>query len=955
MRVFRWTSIKKVSEYDIDIPIFDDDTNGTVIAKIALDIHRQEVTKAAASTSTPGPDISIIPYVWANNAHHSIGFNLGSFKAPLNPWDEDIPDAPERYNLETLADVIWSPHKTLNIIFINDVPDAIKAHPAYFPIRTKIPDTYDKILGEARALKAVWDAADQAQSKDVMFRRITFTGTVSRVDMVECMKRLKTSAKLVPFNQFIVDDTKILYKVNKKHNLSQGLMNQLMAFDRVPKLQGVVAIVPMSKHDRERHVYAKVVLDTTGKLTIFYKIDSKVTITWLEIREHNKTIKNWLGDSVKLRVSALSARARLITKRDRNNIADVSARASQFPAIFHLEKPAFKGSVEIVYKRSDNYKSNLDIVDNISSQFQTGIPEAEVIENLVSYTGMTLETAQDWIQQYYAGLENDNLDPKKRPKKRFMSTGCLITITQDKQGLNLNFENLGSLNELKQALHWVSGIVSTVPTVAPVPPAKIKPQAPVKQPPLRPAIVPVTPPTSSDSSSSNSGALHMRMNRFDSGDSDGGAAGKENNGYFLGRLEKADLDVFEVSRLDKRGNKKSYSRLCSVTNFRQPVVVDKVKMASLKSQGYDKAIHDSLLYRDNHYFCPALWCPKSLLPVTLDQLVSVNGKNVCPGEFGEEPIHMYKDEFWFNDPKLPRYIGFLDKQLSDKGLCMPCCMKTPLLNSPSAVKKQKLAKCMGPPVLNGSPSASASASVILPVRVKVKSQSKTPAHTSPVPTPTPMPESKHEDHFILGAAAPIPVGRYGTVPEDIHAAVYPGSPYDSCAVALNSSACIVRLGIHHGNDSFLSAIAACLNLPDKHTLISVIKKKLDPVTFMSLDNGNVLQSYINGSSGSRYKEALQWFTRHNNVNMFKGDNNKKRIELIYRSYIAFIEALKSQDVKHEDVMVDLVATLGVTLVVAQKVGDSVQVSCPSRMDTLNPVIAVIKESPFYEPLIIKIK
>ena len=918
MKVFRWTSGSITKEYEINIPLFNDDTNGVVITKIALDIHRQD----------PTADISKIPYVWANKDRHSVGFNLGSFRAPLNPWDTDIPKAPERYTLISLSDVIWTPHNTLNIVFVNDVPETIKAHPAYFPIKTKISDTYDKISKEAVALKTVWDAQADAQTYGIQYRKITFIGSVQHIDMIDLIKRLKTSAKpAVPFNQFVVDDTKILYKVNKKHNLSTAMMKQLVAFDRVPKLQGIVAIIPMNKHNRERHVYAKLVMDTAGKLVIFYKIDSKVVVTWQEIRDHNKIIKNWLGESAKLQVSSLSARASLVTKRDYISVAEVSERASKLPAIFHLDKPAFRGSVEIVYKRSVNYKSNLDIVDNIKSQFQMGIPEAEVKENLVSYTGMTMEAAEDWIQQYYSSLENENLDPKKKPKKRFMSTGCIVAITQDKQGLNLNFENLGSLGELNMALRWISGTVGTV-TVAAAPVKKPKPTA-TAPPPLPP---PPPLPTPSESSSESDNSYREALNTHVSFDSDGGAAGKDNNGYFLKMLEAADLDVFDVSRVDKRGNKKSYSRLCGVTNFRQPVVVNKVKMESIKAQGYDRAINDSLLYRNNHYFCPAIWCPKAMLPVTLNQLVKVNGKDVCPGEFGEEPIYMYKDEFWSNNPELPRYIGFLDKQLSDKGLCMPCCMKTSLLNNPSAVKKAKLEKCLGSSAVSQS--------------------------AGPTPTrPPPESNKQHEDHFILGAAAPIPVGRYGTVPVDLHTAVYPGVPYDTCSAALNSSSCIVRYGINHGEDSLLSAIATCLDIEDKNMLISKIKKTLDPITFMSLDKGNVLQSFIYNSEGVVIleKAAQKWFARHNVESMMKGDNNKKRMGLIYAAYTAFVDSLKSSDPKNEDIIIDLIATMGFTLVIINKVGESVQVSCPSRIDGNNSVIALLKDAPYYEPLVIKTK
>lgn len=963
MKVYRWTSDTQKKEYSIGIPIFDDDTIGTVITKIALDIQAQEPAQTV--------DVSVLPYVWADKHPHALAFEIKGAHSELNPFilvskASSLPVIPNRYKVTQFTDDMWRKHKTLNITFANDVPPSIRSHPLFFPLKLKVSETHKRVVKEANIIKTVWDIGEQRFKEakpELMFRRITFVGEVGNVDMSYMLDKLRTKGKQVPFNQFILDSTKILYKVSKRHGLSASLVEQLVAYDRVPKIQGIVAIIPMSKHDADRHVYARVVMDVTGKVSIHYKIDHKVKLTWKNILDHNTFVKQWLGMKVTLKVLSLSARTLIMTTRTLS-IRDFEGKASQLHNIFHIDKPASNGAIEMIYKRSANYKSNLDIVDNIKSQIQVGIPETEVAENLVRNTGMSQEEAKEWIEQYHAIVENEAMNatgakPADKKRKYIKSSGCSIKVKAEKLGFKVNFENLGSLYELRYASIWVGGIMHVAADAAPTK----KKNAPIVPPPK--SISTSTDTSNSDSSSNrNKGnLLNVHVNRYQTSDdsSDGGAVGKENVGYFVGRLERSDPDVFKIDRKDNKGNKMSYSRLCGVTNFRQPVVVDDKKMMSIREQGYGNAIDDSVRYRNNNYFCPRIWCPKAEIPVTNNQLVDRDGKKVCPGEFGEEPMILYADNFWNKDPARPHHIGFLDKQKSDSGLCLPCCMKKPLINSNKPAAKIMLADCLANKHNNPTNRSSSSR--------------PQPTHPDPVPGKPPAPSigsigsisnpvqitpgRADDTNFILSAPAPIPVGRYGVLPRDVYHMLSDNVSYESCSSTLSSNPCFVRLGIDHGNygnDSLLNAIAVCLQLPVAE-LVSFIKKGLDPLTFMSIDNGNLMSAHMGTSDSVVTKgliaESKMWIARHPHCESLidtTNENSIARQALIYNAYLNFIDSLNSEDEKYVPHIIDIMGSLGVTLIVF----DNAEAYCPARVIT-NPdvVIMVLQSDKYFEPIVSK--
>ena len=928
LRVIRWTSPTAHTEYALNIPVFDDDTVGRVVTKIALSVKDVDV-------STP-------PYIWDSKG--SIAFAVSPAPSSPNPWEVEEKEKekekerlPHTFKQTLFSDAMWGKRSYVNVVFVNDVPEHIRKNPAFFPDYGRgkawvIGDTYKKVLQESNKLNDIWTAGALPEgSVTHMYSKLTFTAqTKDTLDMAAAIEKLRaasgTRSGAPQFLQFILDSTKILYKVAQQHTLPSTLVKDLVAYERLPKIQGIVAIFPFG-----RHVYARTVLDVSGKVSIYYKIAKGIKTAWEDIVNYNRIIQAWVTLALGRKAPAFSVTSmavRTYVRSAKKGINEFRRGASaNGQAIFHPEQ---KGN-NIIFIRSVNYKSKLDIIDNIKSQVQSGIPEDEIRENLMSSTGMSADEATDYIAQYNTTVQSEMLLQLPVKRKPYMLAGCLFRINQVGDGYHLIFENIGSPDELDRAVRWINGVIETMKIAA-----KGKPQPVVEERPK------------SSSSSQGEPLRDIDGSEDLSFASTSSSGGGKDDGYFVRMLELADPSVFQISRKDKKGKKESYARLCGANNFRQPIVRNNAEMEQIKKDGYGDAFDDSIEYRNHHYFCPRIWCPKAMIPVKPSQLVkNASGKDVCPGKFGEDPMYLYnEDVYWKKDPNIPHHIGFLDKKKSDEGFCLPCCMKKPLVGNKAPAARARLQSCLA------GKQDSVSASVTAPPKKQTVAVASSVASSSaPAPIKAKAESAPIDDtNFILSARAPIPAGRYGTVPDDLHNTVYPSVPLQTCLMNLTTTPCLVRLGIEHKDDSFLQAIAVALGKPNKEEFISwIVKKKLDPITFWSLDNGNILQAFLPVTStvtAGEIKEMQSWHQRFPNPMYIKTTRATHQHTLAFKAYIAFIQYLRSSDPKPVWYMIELMKGLGYTLVVIDYLGE---VYCPRGLR--DNVIMICKDGDFYEPIV----
>jgi hypothetical protein len=980
VRVHRWISKKEKISYtfghesdnpDIPIIILQDDSLNKAITKITLGIVEYH-----SARKEPVPQIDAIPYIWTNKESLRFEFSQKDIKIPINPWDITTAEAEKlkthaltAQNVQILynQDALFMKN-TINIVFKNDISPSV--HSYYFPdykIIWKPNFTIKELIKESHTLYTLWNTIknDPEEQRPFIFSKIRFIGNVKEsalpISPLSVLFESIHTTSRVPFIQYIEDSSKVLYKVWKKHNIAPQLLQNWTFYDRLPKVEMIIAMIPLERE----HTFARATLDKNGNISIQYQIDSRDKVAWDVIETYTARIKQWFENilltPISLHVDSISGKGEFASQGI--SVQDVSKNIGKsiFIPLYHVIRVQ-EGVIHVAFKRSKNYHSQLDISDYISSNIKLGIPLQEIAQDLIDL-GMTQKEVLLWIEQYQTQTQTEADIPKK---KSLSFTGCVFKIDKSPYGFRIIMENVATLEELKFIYHWVRSTFKYImqetlskkappPSPPPTPSIPVPPPSPPKE---QPKEKPKEQPKQTISSSSSEEDIFGKELELS------GGAGKKGHGtdrYFLSQLQQNDPAIF----LDT----KNYARLCAANNFRQPIVVSQQEKEKIDSEGYKEAYDDSIHYGSdkqhmNHYMCPRIWCPTSRIPMTEKQLEDNNGR--CPGPHFEKPMKLYENKYWDNDAKIKHHIGF-HKQKTPTGLCLPCCMKNPL-------KEREINDCKTP-------------SETVPEKDKGKSKHSKPGQATKE-SERDLEQSMKEDGYIMGATAPLPVDRYGALPKDLHTFLQPKVPYQLCSKTISSTECYLRKGIQHFDDSLLNAISISLAMKSKKDLVKHIIKHLDPLTFITLANGHILYAFMdkepiiinstNVKDSTNFKLIKQWsewmksniaysrqigLTIANISTLSEIDPIILSRELaIFKAYLNFIEYLQSNDTKNPEHLQEVLLSMNIILLIWKRQDNVATLQCLtySNVDDIfnaaqnNKKIAMIlEENSYYEPIELK--
>ncbi len=427
--------------------------------------------------------------------------------------------------------------------------------------------------------------------------------------------------------------------------------------------------------------------------------------------------------------------------------------------------------------------------------------------------------------------------------------------------------------------------------------------APAPIPQIAPRVT--TPASSYSSASIDHGSLDINLDDFDDM---GGGAGKSS--YLINMLQQADKDLFA----------ENYARN-KCQNPSQPVVFSKNYKEKLENDNnfhFDNVIeYGSSPNNMNYYACPRLWCPQSKIPLSVD-----DPDAKCPLE-NETPMQM----FWDDDKNRKRYVTLIKP--NDKGMCVPCCMK-------KQPKTDEIKKCMT--FLDDD---------------EPKTLKQQPASPEEI-----------DENYIMNQAAPIPLGRYGSIPEYLHRILFTdANDMGICNKSLQKGQpCFVRKGIQNKNkyDSSLTAVADALGFKTKKDFMRDIRKHLDLMTFMSLDDGNVCKQFMSFKAliPSKNKGLAKRFKRE----QYSFKLSSQSLNIFY-AYTRYIDYLASDDFNNSKDPIHLYALISAlydtTLIVWEKVdkSDEILLNCPHltllNVDYNPSMIMIIKDGDYYEPIELK--
>jgi len=934
VKVLRW-----LNDIVYKVYVFDNNTNITYDSQITVikeNIYQDDnieyaLSKIAYYICKTDSEISLPFYTW--NKKKPLLFDIETIKWKgynINPFkskDRNSADIKEPITYKYKQGILDITY--INIVFYSDFKEKNKYY--FTDYKTSFPNFTKREL-----------ILNDLYNMDVLYTKISYE-IYHRIDLYDLIKKpldlsllfdkLHTN-KDIQLIQLVNDNFKLLYKLYKIHNLTEKFLVNAFNLEKIRQYDCINLYSIMSNG-----TYCKITVDATGIITLSYVLDLRSSINWNDMTSNKNMIIKYINKFARQKLSLKEKyiKVNVYYNIDNSSFAILSKKIGEYIDIFHVIKlfnDKNKNKITCVYKRSNNYNKDPIIINEyIQSRLNLGINDKELLAELINL-GINEQDAENLVKNEIDVINAINQNDVMK-KIKIENTGTLVTIEQYKQGYLIEITNCSSKYELNNLLYWLTRIIESTRKVV----KKEQRQHIVNmlQLNLEKPIVSTSQSSISNKSNDNIGDVNLDLGSDDDF-FQGGALGKQKHGYFINMLRHADKDLFS----------KNYARdKCQAA--KQPLVLSKEEKEVLESKGLLKHFDNIIEYgsspsNKNFYTCPRIWCPDSKIPLDYND---INPK--CPLE-NEEPMKL----FWDNDNTIPRFVKL--SHPDENGMYVPCCFKKDLDKKTNIVKIKNINIGKHDDISSKS--------------LKIKE------------------DDDKDENYIMNKAAPIPIGRYGVVPETIYKLLLPNVNFSLCSKNLNKTEkCLVRKGILHKTqkneigkkDSIIYAISYLLGFKNKNNFIKDVKKRLDIITFMSLEDGNVCKDFLDIHPiipENNIKLCNQFMQKFKHSEIFNIRELKckepsyklSRLLNIYKSYTKFIDYLSSDDYpldKGVYYLNSLVSILyGVLLLVWEKTDKDINLMCPyyttfadilSGLD-LNPKsIMILKEGDYYEPLELKLR
>lgn len=892
------------------------------------------------------------PYIWTANG--PLRFQILGEAPLVNPFEaKKVPNQEAMVQYKADAMLLIS---EFNLVTYEALAKGAKLSETlisyYFPNPKDTlgltPTLTKSLMNEQRWLERLWKTPRERHTlmthqSVCVFNRASYKGVVETpFSLKELFHKLHSSA-LFPLIQSVEDLNHIHYKLYKQHRIPETLFHTWTSDEYI---RGDPQLVCYSFVKDTSLLYAKIriSIDETKpplgnifyyKLTIYYKLDFSENISYDQLQTHQDKIlqefkKYGLFTKVQLEIDYLSLRTTLSLKKEAQLTSISKWLASLLPIYTVPSKNRVnKNLLDVQFKRIAKYGQVKNIREYIQSKMALDIPILDIILDLQEY-GLDESDVRDYIEE----IRMEATQPKEHRKKDVRNLGLLLHLSKVSGGIQVHIDNASSFHDIYNALFWMRSAmidwedqtIQETKTIRPREPSPVSSRSSSEA-----SIRPILPPRSKSASERSdselslgsddeffggSGSIRFAKHLFDLKNSKaGGAVGKEYHRYFNTLLKQIDPNIFGLT--------KNYARKCGVSDLRQPVGISKDQKKFIDQSNYKDNYDNAIEYgshpeHQNVYLCPRIWCPKSQVPLRENE--------TCPLD-DEKPLMLYDHSYWYNDPKVPHYVGFL-KEKGHDNVKLPCCFKK--------LKQEKESQ------------------------TKVEEDIK-PKHKI---------EEEKDIFYIIDKPKLLPDARFGTIPQTLHDFLYPEVPYQLCRNSIKTQECLLRRGIPTTKDTWTYSIMYLMGFTEKNKWIQHIQKQLDPLTFLTLENGRVYASFaISTSVNNLSKEANAWFESSKTyTSLFDWDHRNKdslfisRQESIYQSYRRFMDYLKDDSEKNPQFFYDLVKHLGWILLVWNRDNQTLAtLKCPYAMksktwwmgtQTMIPFGLILQQEEGFEPLVI---
>ena len=892
VKVRHWAN--KETYKDHIIAIFKDDTIQTILLKI---VHYLKLT-----------DEPLFPYVWSEDKPLRFKFSKNTWENyNVNPFLTNLKDTPNIPDVQFASDTIVA-FSNIHVVTYTDIKHVKPQIQKYYFPNEKDTFKMNEIqttMYEHKLLENLWLVPPEKHralisNKVCSYTRAFFTASVISKDSY---RLLFEQMEGFEFIQFYNDQNNIIYKVKKDHKISNDLFDEWRNIEQ--KKENSIIIYSFIKNSTVS--YVKLILNNSKEVHIMYYLDVLENIGYDVIKTHLDAIVKKLKIITEPVVERLAVKTSISIKDV--SLKSLSVAFTKLQMIYNVpsKNRIQKNILDVQFKRVEKYGMSTDITEIIKSKIELGISFVDIITELQEY-GMDEAEVREYIEQIQKG------EHEKKKKRDFKNIGLIIIITPIALGLNIHVNNASSYTDIQNALFWIRSTILNTPrsTTISIPHTPQKIEEPT-----------VTLPDYVQRQFSHSSSSGSELSL-------GGAIGKKHQRFFNTMLNNIDSDIFAKTP--------NYATKCGVSALRQPIGITIAEKELIDKNGYSDGydnfiIHGSSPEKQNVYMCPRIYCPTSKVPLSYNKYLANDSK--CPDP-DEEPILLYTEKYWSNDPTKKHFVGFI-KEPGYNNVKVPCCFLNQQKDLPTTVQD------------------------------------------------VPKDKKTQNDSYIIDKIRQLQEGRYGSLPVSLHTLLHPNVPHVSCKNSVKSKECVLRIGVAQSPDSLMTSIAYLLEYKSKTELCNYIKEKLDPFTFITLENGKVYTYFIPekpiipDTNPHKCKLLKSWLEEHASYTKLYdlGEilpylTHKEKIPnnigykiarqlIIYESYKRFIEYLCSDEEKNPYILFDLVHHIGAVLIIWNRDNQNIAtLRCPYTTKNkewysgakMIPYIMVMNQENYYEPLIV---
>ena len=859
----------------------------------------------------------IYPFAW--NRHGILRFDwptLAIDPEKLNPWEHtlDIVSKQPEYDPYALVGT-----DEIYLVLYDDIRGSLdkKNLAMYFPdaeYTTKlIPKKF--IQATEEYLEDVWMSPTpnilQATSriKGVMFEA-SYKPTEMSIAIADLYEN-STATKTTQLIQWSDDTMRVIYKLYKKHKIRPSDFVKWTSSYNVPRVPSIVFYDILNGTGTS----IRVQIQEDGMIYVAYNIDpmtrgTESLGTMEEIQRHSKSISDRIKKMLKLDALPLK-----MADVSYDVISSISTTGIDKEQLFREIQKALGESVPLffmVYRHTDKNKKTMIFRRASNLHYQFSI--AEVVQSMLDYG-----IHSDDVRSYLLGLgyERDQLNSAMEEVASAHEEGkavrpslnidvehvMVLTLVHVDGSLKYGIRHAPDTEEAKRALRWLSSVVSKVVFELRAEAVSVSISSEGTPEAAEARAVPAAPAEAEQALAEAEEEADEEIKSEESWEFGGGGktSKKTGDGFLLERLQASDPIIFKNDKIN-------YARGCQ--GDRQPLLMSKGEWEKSKTK-----VANSMLYRNNYYSCPSIWCREAGVVMTSEELKE--NKGFCPNS-KEKPIILW-------DKPKERFIGFNKNVITENGknIYSPCCFMADQFSG----KKGKMYEDLVVYKSDGEP-------------LEMAPEARKEKGAKPKEEPR-KGRKEDEDTYILKPSVPIGKGRYGSVPLALYRIFFPQSNEPSNNISIQPT--IIRHGMGtHAEDSLMASIAYALGYPSKKELMEELIKVLDPLTFISLEGGAVLAAFMNDNTPQvSYEAWTKWidqYPAYKKLLEIMGDENPDDVFIlrerkIYEAYLYFIEHLLSNDPKNTRMLYNILARLGVLLMVWERdrSGEGVRLSCPYFM------------------------